>query len=701
MSFGAPVWFWAFGALPVLVALFFANERRRSGLLARLVAARLAPRLAGNVSIGKRRLRFLLLLLGLAALIIALAQPRYGFTWEQTKRKGRDVILAIDTSRSMLANDLAPNRLTRAKLAAQDLLAELQGDRVGLVAFAGTSFLQAPLTIDYGAVRNALNELDTEIIPEGGSNLAEMIRTAREAFGKGESDNRALIVFSDGEELDTDGIRAATELNREIRIFTVGLGSPEGALIPLAARGRSTEFVKDASGQIVKSRLDEDRLRKIAESTGGFYVRLETGRPEMNQIVREGLAKMTEQEIDARLSRQPIERYQWPLSAALAILASSLLIGERRRGPSLRPSVAALMVGLIAISAEAKNRGVEAYERHDFPNALREFSEQLKLQPESPELHFNRGSAAYKTGDLEQALSAFSKAVTSPDPGVRARAAYNMGNTLFQRGLKQQEKEAKIQEWKNALQQYEEALKVDPKDADTIYNRDLVRRLLEELEKEPPKDDQQQPPKQDQDQQNKDQQKKDQQQNEQSQPDQQKKEQNETGKGQDQQPSQPKDGKGDKDSQPQQPEASQQNGDKGKEDQKPNDGGKKEQADASKPQDQGGPGEKGQQPEGKGNLQPQSGESQDSPKAGEKPEEMPDQPSGKKEGELKPAQSAGGETRDDAQSQEAAEAAAAAEGKMTEQQAKALLDSLKGEDQKVRLVDPQKRQKPNRTLKDW
>ena len=439
MTFGQPMFLWALAAFPLLIAIFFANERRRGQLLGKLVAARLAPRLAGSVSLAKRRFRFLLILLGLAGAILALAQPRYGFTWEQTKRKGRDVLIAIDTSRSMLANDLQPNRLTRAKLAAQDFIAGLEGDRVGVIAFAGTAFLQAPLTVDYGAVLGALNELDTEIIPEGGTNIAEMIRTARDAFGKGESDNRALVVFTDGEELDTDGVKAAAELNNEVRVFTVGVGSTDGALIPLPARSGKTEFVKDASGQIVKSRLDESRLRTIAESTGGFYVRLQSGRPEMLQIIRDGLGPMTEKDIDARLSRHPIERYQWPLSAALALLAASALFGERRRGAGLRTALALVLVPL---GAHAVNPGVTAYERQKYPEAVSAFSNQLKLQPDSPALHFDRGAAAYKAGDLDQALAGFSKAVTSPDPHLRTRAAYNLGNTLFQRGVAQQEKPA-------------------------------------------------------------------------------------------------------------------------------------------------------------------------------------------------------------------------------------------------------------------
>ena len=274
MTFGHPMWFWAMAFLPVLLVLFLHNERRRGKLLRQLVAARLQDRLAGTVSVVGRRFRFALLLLALACLIASLAQPRLGYSWEQSKRKGRDVLIAIDCSRSMLATDLAPSRLARAKLAAQDFIGQLKGDRVGLIAFAGSSFLQAPLTIDYGAVLDSLAELDTNIIPKGGTNIAGAIKEAEEAFGKGEGDNRCLVVFTDGEELDTDGITTAAAQKDKIKIFTVGLGSADGSLIPLPGGNSGTGFVKDENGQIVKSKLDEERLRKIAEVTGGFYVHL-------------------------------------------------------------------------------------------------------------------------------------------------------------------------------------------------------------------------------------------------------------------------------------------------------------------------------------------------------------------------------------------------------------------------------------------
>src|SRR4029453_9027081 len=224
-------------------------------------------------------------------------------------------------------------------------------DRVGVIAFAGTAFLQAPLTVDYLGVLGLLKELDTEIIPQGGSNLAGAITAAREAFGKGESENRALVIFSDGEELDADANKVIDELKDQVRIFGVGIGTPEGALIPVKSRAGGTDFVKDADGNVVRSRLDEGRLRAVAEATGGSYVPLVSGRAEMQMILRDGLGKMTEHEIDARLSRQPIERYQWPLSLAMVLLGIAALMGERRRGAVARVAAIALVGVPMASSA--------------------------------------------------------------------------------------------------------------------------------------------------------------------------------------------------------------------------------------------------------------------------------------------------------------------------------------------------------------
>src|SRR5205809_4929240 len=274
MSFGATEWLWGLLLIPLLVALFVRAERRGLRRLQEFVSARLLSQLAGTVNRPRRIIKFALQLLGLFLAIVSLAQPRWGYTFEDVKRKGLDLLIAVDTSRSMLSNDVQPNRLERVKLAVQDLINELQGDRVGLIAFAGRAFLQAPLTIDYDAVVEAINDLDTKSIPEGGTNISSAITLATQSFGKSDMGNRALVIFTDGEELSeltSEALKTAkAAADAGVRIFTVGVGTPEGSLIPITGDDGQTSFVKDSAGQVVKSKLDDKRLREIAQATGGL-----------------------------------------------------------------------------------------------------------------------------------------------------------------------------------------------------------------------------------------------------------------------------------------------------------------------------------------------------------------------------------------------------------------------------------------------
>ena len=250
MTFGAPEWLWGLLLIPLLIALFVRAEHRGLKRLQQFVSARLLPQLAGTVNRRRRIIRFGLLLLGLALAIGSLAQPRWGYTFEDVKRKGLDLLIAVDTSRSMLSNDVQPNRLDRVKLAIQDLIDELQGDRVGLIAFAGRAFLQAPLTIDYDAVIEAVNDLDTKTIPEGGTNISSAITLATQSFGKSAMGNRALIIFTDGEELSGDAAKTTkAAADAGVRIFTIGVGTPQGSLIPVTSDNGETSFVKDSAGQ--------------------------------------------------------------------------------------------------------------------------------------------------------------------------------------------------------------------------------------------------------------------------------------------------------------------------------------------------------------------------------------------------------------------------------------------------------------------
>jgi Ca-activated chloride channel family protein len=549
MTFGEPIWLYALAVPPVLAILFFANERRAKLLLQKIVAARLMPQLAGNISHGKRRLRFFILLLGMASFIVSLARPQIGYTWEQSKRKGRDVLIVIDTSKSMLATDLAPNRLMREKLAAQDLIALLPGDRVGVLAFAGASFLQAPLTIDYGAVLDSIQELDTNIIPRGGTDIAGAIEAAAKAFGKGESENCALVLFTDGDELDADGVAAARNHAKDFRIFTVGLGSPDGAIIPVPGDDGGTSFVKDPDGKIVKTKLDENRLRQIADAAGGFYTHLQNGPADMKRIVQDGLGKMRERDIDTRMSRQPIERYQWPLGLGLALVAASMLIGERRRNENQNTAFSKAVLVLILLTSiqstmqaewnffgwrpgsESWNPGVEKYnqarkdkenysgkattedeyERYKndfdringtFKEAHEIFKKQQQRQPDSPEANYNLGTTAFELGDFDGALNSFSKATLGNKPDLLRDAEMNIGHTLFRRGektLKSGDEKSTLKDWRDAVAHYNSALHVAPDSEKIKKCRDFVLSEIKKLEEKPPqkKQDEQKDSKQD------------------------------------------------------------------------------------------------------------------------------------------------------------------------------------------------------------
>src|SRR5438874_2015330 len=503
MSFGAPEWLWGLLLIPILMAFSIRAERLGLRRLQEFVSARLLPQLAGTVNRPRRVVRFALQLLGLSFGLLSLTQPRWGYTFEDVKRKGLDLLIAVDTSRSMLSNDIAPDRLERVRLAAQDLINELQGDRVGLIAFAGRAFLQAPLTIDYEAVMESINDLDTKTIPEGGTNISEAISLATQSFGKSAMGNRALAIFTDGEELSGDAVKSAkAAADAGVRIFTIGVGTPAGSLIPVNGEDGGTSFVKDSAGQVVKSKLDDKRLREIAQAAGGFYLHLENGPRTMQQIYTEGLAKMQAAEMDVRLSRRPIERYEWPLGVALIALALSILIGERKRtrervfarAPAkIATAAAALWIALCHFGF-ATTPGLDAYRDGKFSDAYNQFQQTLKMHPQSraeDKLQFDSGAAAYKSEEYGKALESFSQALLSSDTGLQGKSHYNLGNTLYERGETQKSDDKKLSDWTNALEHYQQTLKLEPQNKEAKDNYDYVKKKIEELKNK--KQPQQQP----------------------------------------------------------------------------------------------------------------------------------------------------------------------------------------------------------------
>ncbi|HWY39445.1 MAG TPA: VWA domain-containing protein [Chthoniobacterales bacterium] len=499
MTFGAIVWLWALLAIPILAFLFARAERRAVVRLREFVSPRLLPQLSATVNRTRRLVRFGFLMLGLAFAIVSLAQPQWGYIYEDVKRKGLDLLFAVDTSRSMLSNDVQPNRLERVKLAAQDLVNQLQGDRVGLIAFAGRAFLQAPLTIDYEAAIESINDLDTKTIPEGGTNISEAINLAINTFGKSAAGNRALIIFTDGEELSGDAVKVAkSAAEAGLKIFTVGVGTPQGSLIPITTDDGGTAFVKDSAGQVVKSKLDEKRLEEIAQAAGGFYLHLGDGPRTMSQVYQQGLAKMKAAEIDARLSRRPINRYEWPLGAALIALTISILIGERKkvrvRGRLPRLSKIAVpataFVFLVARPAFASAPGLNLYRDGKYQDAYQSFQEDLTAHPDSSEkdkIEFDAGTAAFKMGDYNKALQSFSDALLSPDKRLQESSHFNLGRTLEDRADMDQANDTTLKDLNDAASHYQAALQLNPDNEAAKANLEEVKKKIERLKQHPKK----------------------------------------------------------------------------------------------------------------------------------------------------------------------------------------------------------------------
>jgi Ca-activated chloride channel family protein len=720
MSFGASQWFWALLVIPILAGLFLRAERRAAVRLREFVSERLLPDLARTVDRRRRKLRFIVLLVGLAFLIAALTEPRWGYTYEDVKRKGLDLIFAADTSRSMLSNDVSPNRLQRVKLAMQDLLNELRGDRVGLVAFAGRAFLQAPLTIDYSSAVEAVNDLDTNTIPEGGTNISAAVDLAVSTFGKSAIGNRAMIVFTDGEELSGNAIQTAkTAADAGVRIFTVGVGTPEGSLIPIHGESGGTAFVKDSNGQVVKSKLDEKRLKEIAEATGGFYLHLEDGPRTMKQLFGEGLATMQTGDIDDRMSRRPIERYQWPLGAALLLLTSSFLVRERKRVraaslprmPARRTLAAAALSFLFAGTCLAAAPGLDAYRDEKFSEAFQEFEKTLKEHPNThaaDKIEFDAGAAAYKMGDYNKALEWFSRSLLSKDKTLQEKSHYNIGRTLEERADRAENNEKALKDLSNAQSHYEEALKIDPKDERAKANLEEVKNKIERLKQKPEKTPTPPPQSQKDKEQKKDQQQK---KDEQKKEDQQQ-QQDKSGKD-DQQKSEKSEDKNKKEEpkpgetpspspaggQQQEnqstpspsPSGSQGKGDDQKKEQNSSGNGDQESSPSPSPSSSASPSDEGNE-----SPSPSPG-----PEGGSQPDASPSasasaSPGKKLSGDVKGA----GEEKPNQppQSAEPAQVEQEKEGQMSEKQAQLLLQSMKDEERRVQLDE---RKATRRVYKDW
>jgi len=462
-------------AIPVFFMVFLYGMKKRRKILSLFASPRalkaIAPSFTSDLGFGPRWIKAGLILCVLLFIALALSGPQYGYYWQEIERRGIDIIIALDCSRSMLASDISPTRLDRAKREVYDLLTMLEGDRAGLVAFAGTAFLQCPLTLDYDAFNLFLKTLSPDFLPVGGTDITGAVNAAISGFDEKTDSEKALILITDGENTGNgDPIKAAEDARKAgIKVFSIGVGSEEGVPVPEKKGG----FKKDKSGKIILTKLDEDTLKKMAVLTGGTYVRSVAGDMDLDAIYTE--------EIRGRMERTTLEsgrkqiwedRYQWFLALAIIALAAELFLSSAKQTGMLL--VLCLLLAFPALSqAGPAQEGFEAYEKGDYEKALKLFIDAQLEDPENPKILYNIGDAYYKVGDFDSAIKNFGEVLKNENRELRQKAFYNLGNSHYKKEM-----------FEEAIKNYEEALNIKPDDEQAKQNIEFVKKVMEQKKKE-------------------------------------------------------------------------------------------------------------------------------------------------------------------------------------------------------------------------
>jgi Ca-activated chloride channel family protein len=499
MTFENQLWL-TFTPLIVLLfaGLFAFGFRRRETLLSRFAAARLLDQLTEKASQQRTLLKAGLILLALALIGVALARPQYGVDWIERKARGLDIVFVLDSSKSMLATDLRPTRLDRAKLAIIDLVKRLESDRIGLVAFAGNAFLQTPPTLDYSAFRENLDSIGQTSISRGGSDIGRAIREAAKAFPK-DNNFKVVILLTDGEDQEQQAIDTAREVAKDgIKIYTIGIGTPEGEYLRVRNAQGTEEFIRDSSGQPVRSQLDERTLQEIAQLTGGSYSRLSD--QSLNTLYNSVLATLPREERESELQEARIERYQWALSAVCILLILEIFIRRRSKASIQLAVIIATTSLLLPTPSEAQNLepATAPTESLELPlPPTQESPEAIIHEPETdPRVLYNQANTQLEAGDYTEATRLYEEAIKlSENVSLERDALYNMAHAINQVGeaaLEAQDFEAAIESWKQAEALFKSANEIDSSDAISIEDATSIearRNALEEfLKQQEPQD---------------------------------------------------------------------------------------------------------------------------------------------------------------------------------------------------------------------
>ncbi|MBL0717628.1 MAG: VWA domain-containing protein [Desulfosarcina sp.] len=473
---------WAFYFLliiPVIIFLILFENRKKKVTLELFADTNLLSSLTETV---KKEILFfkgLFFVIAIIFLILACAGPKWGSHYQDVQRKGVDIIFLLDVSSSMQAQDVKPDRLERAKREITDFLKITEGDRIGLVLFAGDAFVQSPLTLDYDAVSMFLGSVNVDSLPVPGTDIGNGIKTALNAFDFKSLTDKVIVIITDGEDNEGRGLQQAEKaIKKGVKIFVYGIGDPSGAPIPDETGG----FKKDKDGNLILSKLNEKDLRRIAEAADGRYVRSVTGDLDLDRLYFEGIKEKTEaKELESGKIKVFEERFYIFTGLAIFFLLIEGLIGLRARSKISGSGLLGIIAAIILCSPNhglATENPEELYKQGNYQEAEKAFIKKDMDHPEDVRNRYNRGCASFQNSNYEGASAAFRSALkrtkqNKRNKQIRFQSAYNLGNSLFKQGKLQASADA-----------FKQAIKLNPGDEDARYNYGLALKMIEEHKKQ-------------------------------------------------------------------------------------------------------------------------------------------------------------------------------------------------------------------------
>ncbi|MFA6930682.1 MAG: VWA domain-containing protein [Lentisphaeria bacterium] len=482
-------WLWL---LPSFCGLFAYAAYKRRQALKRFTGTAMLTKLTATYSGSKRLLKQLLFLLAILFLILSMARPAWNPVPQTVKREGRDVIFLLDVSRSMLADDLKPNRLERAKLAIDDCLEVLQGDRVALVVFAGNTVVRCPLTQDYGFFRMMLADVSTDTVSRGGTLIGDALRKAsKEVFDQQERQYKDIVLITDGEDHESFPLEAAKTIGEAgVRLIAVGLGAESGTPIVISDESGHRDVLK-YKGEVVRSSLDSDTLRAMVNATpGGRYLPVATGNIALDKVYLNLIATAAKREIESQTLERFEEKFQIFLTLCLLCLALESLLSERK---SLR-KLAVLLFGLVSLTQAAApgkllKAGNQALAEGKYDDALSSYQQAALEEPESPYLHFNQGLVFLKKEDFAKAEEFFqqaadkAKALNPPDLDLAGRAQLALGNCFFKECKRQEDSnlQKSVEACEKSILSYQDAIRLTPNLSIAKKNLSVARLTLKKI----------------------------------------------------------------------------------------------------------------------------------------------------------------------------------------------------------------------------